>query len=392
MPRNPNWSDEAAEDFRGLISEDDGPSEPLAIDNPSDVLDLVGQTGGSLDADDPIDFVEVELDRNGLYTVLATGSPPGEPGTALPLDLSIFDEEGYLLQFVDAEQLFVEQPGTDTIFQFRPDESGTYYLAVSFLFGQDEEPPTGAWALQAAVDFGEVDEETGNTSPLARDALLTTRSFETEALVPLGADFDADGDALSLAAVTQQPQSGVAALVDGEILYRADRGFAGLDSFEYEISDGNGGTDTGRVVVEVLENEEGVSVAEAQRIAYLYEAGLDRDGDIDSEGLNFWIDEFEDDTPILEISEAFLVSDEFTEAFGAIDDLDDDTYVSRLYDNVLDRESDPDGFDFWVEQLDTEALSRAEVLIAFADSAENFAGSPEIADLAQTEDGDWAFA
>ena len=93
MPRNPNWSDEAAEDFRGLISEDDGPSEPLAIDNPSDVLDLVGQTGGSLDADDPIDFVEVELDRNGLYTVLATGSPPGEPGTALPLDLSIFDEE-----------------------------------------------------------------------------------------------------------------------------------------------------------------------------------------------------------------------------------------------------------------------------------------------------------
>ena len=394
MPRDPRWTDELAAEIRGLIDEDDGPDQPLVLDNPDGILDLEGTVEGDLDGfADQVDFIPIELDRFGLYTFLSTASPEGDPATVLPTELTIFDAEGYLLLSVDAAEFYIEGPGIDTIFQFRPDESGLHYLAVSFAVGEGETPPTGIYGLSGAVDFGEVDPETGNTSPLARDALLRTRTFETEALDPDRGDFDADGDELFIAEIVQQPERGIVGLVDGEIIYRSDRDFAGVDSFEYRVSDGNGGSDIGRVVVEVGEPpQQGVSTAEAQRIAYLYEAGLDRDGDIDEPGLNFWIDQFGAGRPIADIAAAFLVSDEFTAAFGAIDTLDDEAYVTALYANVLDREGDTPGIDFWLEQLDQGSLSRAETLIAFADSAENLFGSPEIADLTLGEGGDWAFA
>ena len=161
----------------------------------------------------------------------------------------------------------------------------------------------------------------------------------------------------------------------------------------------------------------GLSYAEAMRVAYTYEAGLDRDGNIDLEGLNFWIDVREgqigDGITELELAGFFLNSDEFqalVETFlgGGADITDanvrdpaafsDDDYVIFLYENVLDRAFDQPGFDFWSGVLDdllaspaTAPTAREALLLFFADSPENHGNSPIVETLEEVTLGDWAF-
>ncbi len=62
-----------------------------------------------------------------------------------------------------------------------------------------------------------------------------------------GSDNDA-GDGLSI--VTKE--GGTVTLVAGELVYEAAAGFFGIDTFEYTVSDGNGGSDTAVVRITVL--------------------------------------------------------------------------------------------------------------------------------------------
>ncbi|GMG80930.1 hypothetical protein LNKW23_01420 [Paralimibaculum aggregatum] len=135
----------------------------------------------------------------------------------------------------------------------------------------------------------------------------------------------------------------------------------------------------------------GLAEAEARFVAYLYEAALDRDGAIDAEGLNFWIDAAEAGLTRTELAEAFLAAPEFTESFGAADGLSETELVDRLYENVLDRAADGPGQDFWREAAAQPGIGPAELLIAFATSEENRAGSPQVELLVETEPGLWAF-
>ncbi|MGF1447321.1 MAG: DUF4214 domain-containing protein [Pikeienuella sp.] len=135
----------------------------------------------------------------------------------------------------------------------------------------------------------------------------------------------------------------------------------------------------------------GLSVDDAQTVAYLYEAALNRDGNIDLDGLNFWIDAREGGFTELQVAEAFLDNPEFTEAFGPIDSLSDLELVEQLYRNVLDREGEQDGIDFWTGVLG-DGASRAFVVLSFAESPENVEGSPFVLGLFEEIRGEWAFA
>ncbi len=157
----------------------------------------------------------------------------------------------------------------------------------------------------------------------------------------------------------------------------------------------------------------GLSVEEAQAVAYLYEAGLNRNGDIDLPGLNFWIDQREAGLGKRGLAGEFLDADEFqakAEAFlGDGRDLTDDNvrdesfftddeYVTLLYENVLNREIDQGGFDYWTGVLDDldanpnlAAQSREILLISFAESPENVANSAFVETLAEVLPGEWAF-
>ena len=131
--------------------------------------------------------------------------------------------------------------------------------------------------------------------------------------------------------------------------------------------------------------------AEARAVAYLYEVGLDRDGDIDLGGLNFWIDEREAGLSEAALAAFFLASDEFAGAFGDPDQLSDQALVETLYRNVLDRAGEPDGVAFWTDLLGQDDFSRARLLIEFAGSVENVETLAFIETLTETAPGEWSF-
>jgi V8-like Glu-specific endopeptidase len=127
-------------------------------------------------------------------------------------------------------------------------------------------------------------------------------------------------------------------------------------------------------------------------IARLYEAGLNRDGALDRAGLNFWIDALGDGTSLESIAQNFLSSPEFTQAFGPIDLLTADQYVDRLYLNVLDRSGEPEGTEFWVNEIELGLRTKANVLYEFAVSPENEAATGYIETLQEVSSGEWWFA
>ncbi|MCK5933763.1 MAG: DUF4214 domain-containing protein [Fulvimarina manganoxydans] len=98
----------------------------------------------------------------------------------------------------------------------------------------------------------------------------------------------------------------------------------------------------------------------------LYEAALDRAPDLD--GLSNSVEALDEGASLSSIAQNFIDSSEFSMRFGS--DLTDQAFVSQLYMNVLDREGDTSGVDYWTNALDN-GVSRADVLVGFSESSEN---------------------
>ncbi|MDV7211427.1 DUF4214 domain-containing protein [Azotobacter beijerinckii] len=115
--------------------------------------------------------------------------------------------------------------------------------------------------------------------------------------------------------------------------------------------------------VVIVDNEDN---AEAMR---LYEALFDRSADVD--GAKYWLDQLDQDAVSpTDIANAFLNSTEFQDANGS---LDNDAFVELLYQNTFGRAADTDGKAFWLDALNSDHATQAEVAIAIV-------GSPEAAD------------
>ena len=71
--------------------------------------------------------------------------------------------------------------------------------------------------------------------------------------------------------------------------------------------------------------------------------------------------------------------DEFKDTYGV--DVDTGTYVNTLYENILGREADQEGYEYWVEQLNSGQENRGELLLGFAESIENQALFSEVTGL-----------
>ncbi|GAB1256202.1 hypothetical protein NBRC116494_07040 [Aurantivibrio plasticivorans] len=97
--------------------------------------------------------------------------------------------------------------------------------------------------------------ELPNTDPIARDDAFTgdedvNITGNLLADNGNGADSDGDGDALNVVAETKATANGtVTILANGDFTYTPNSGYVGLDSFDYTLEDGNGGSDTGSVSV-----------------------------------------------------------------------------------------------------------------------------------------------
>ncbi|MCP4263376.1 MAG: tandem-95 repeat protein, partial [Planctomycetes bacterium] len=90
-----------------------------------------------------------------------------------------------------------------------------------------------------------------NDAPVANDDSATTDENVAITVNVLANDTDVDGDTLSVASVIQPTNGTVVINADNTVTYTPTASFNGLDSFTYIVSDGNGGTDTATVTIDV---------------------------------------------------------------------------------------------------------------------------------------------
>jgi hypothetical protein len=90
--------------------------------------------------------------------------------------------------------------------------------------------------------------------------------------------------------------------------------------------------------------------------------------DADHAGFRSWLELLLAGVPREQIVQSFLNSGEFQSNFGS--NLTNGQFVQRMYANVLQRSADTGGLNFWVGQLNSGQMTRAQVAVSFLDSVE----------------------
>lgn len=100
----------------------------------------------------------------------------------------------------------------------------------------------------------------------------------------------------------------------------------------------------------------------------VYQAAFNRQPDL--AGLGYWINDLDHGSTLTNVAGGFFQSPEFVALYGSSTPTDN-VLITRLYQNVLHREPDQPGFDYWANQLKSGAITQAGVLASFSESAEN---------------------
>jgi M6 family metalloprotease-like protein len=100
---------------------------------------------------------------------------------------------------------------------------------------------------------------TPNQAPTAANDAATTEEGQSVTIDVLANDSDADGDSLSVSAVTQPAHGASEVNGDATVTYTPNAGFIGTDAFTYTISDGRGGSAGATVSVMVQSTNQGPS-------------------------------------------------------------------------------------------------------------------------------------
>lgn len=102
----------------------------------------------------------------------------------------------------------------------------------------------------------------------------------------------------------------------------------------------------------------------------IYQAAFARTPDND--GLKYWIDQIDEGLGLFNLASNFVQSAEFKSIYGA--DPTATEFIGRLYQNVLGREGEEGGMNYWVGQMESGARDAADILQNFSESAENVIG------------------
>lgn len=182
--------------------------------------------------------------NNPPVTVDDTATTDEDTAVDIPVLLNDSDPDGDPLTVTGA----TAPNGTVTI---NPDNTLTYSPDPDFN-GPDE--------ITYTVDDGNGGTATGtvavtvtpvNDAPVAGDDAIPT-GFETTVDIPvLVNDTDVDGDTLRVDSIGAAGNGTTSVNADGTIAYTPDAGFSGTDTFDYTVTDDNGGTDTATVTVTV---------------------------------------------------------------------------------------------------------------------------------------------
>jgi hypothetical protein len=100
----------------------------------------------------------------------------------------------------------------------------------------------------------------------------------------------------------------------------------------------------------------------------------------DPSGLKYWIENYSsgiNDERV--VAQSFLISDEFKTLYG--EEVTNEQFVKNLYQNILNREFDQEGYNYWLGNLNNGIETRYELLLGFSESAENKALFTEMTGL-----------
>lgn len=99
----------------------------------------------------------------------------------------------------------------------------------------------------------------------------------------------------------------------------------------------------------------------------IYQAAFDRTPDL--AGLGYWIGQMDSGAETFNhVAAGFVISAEFQRLYGA--NLTNNGFLTALYNNVLHRNPDQAGFDYWNGRI-SEGMARSDILASFSESNEN---------------------
>jgi hypothetical protein len=102
-----------------------------------------------------------------------------------------------------------------------------------------------------------------------------------------------------------------------------------------------------------------------QQVVALYDGFGDRLPDLN--GLQYWVGQLKAGASLNSVAAGFAASPEFTSNTAGFSNAD---LVEYMYNNTLDRASDPGGKQYWLSQLD-HGLSKGDLLLGFSMSPEH---------------------
>ena len=112
--------------------------------------------------------------------------------------------------------------------------------------------------------------------------------------------------------------------------------------------------------------------ATKEKLTQLYIATFDRVPD--SAGMDCWLDS---GMSLEEIARSFFDQEETKKLYS---DMNDEEFISRIYENVLERKADSVGLSYWKEQLDSGAVDRDTFILAIIDGAQEHPEDAKIID------------
>ncbi len=151
----------------------------------------------------------------------------------------------------------------------------------------------------------------------------------------------------------------------GKYEIKTDGGFDEITGMTLEFSDKT--IDAVEDIKGVFDQVTGLNT-DSGKMFRLYNAAFARFPD--SDGLKYWIGKYtsgENDERV--VASSFIASSEFKERYG--ENVSNPKYVETLYTNVLGRDYDQSGYNYWLGNLNNGLETRYELLLGFAESVEN---------------------
>lgn len=157
--------------------------------------------------------------------------------------------------------------------------------------------------------------------------------------------------------------------------------FYNYNDLTYDFSQGNIRISLDGVFSDSLVNMENIILQDVQaplsvledlgntsgEVVRLYNALLGRNPD--DQGFNYWVGDIlssNSNGTIQDVARAFSTSTEYNVRFGA---QSEEAFINQLYNNILGRDADASGYSYWIEEIASSG-DRSGMIVSFSNSAE----------------------